>query len=197
MRLLKIACLASLLLAITPSCEKFEDFELSQTIFIEDPYFPGLPIYSEWGYNTFGAYIDRKPFVSTSDDLPIKVIVNNDITHFIFRGRMGSNNVDLKFSITGIAPETFYDLTELDNAVINLKEGHAVSLKIGTQTTELNLIEGEFVIRKVQRLYVDEDLSRTIMSGFFQLKTFLDNEPIAISRGRYDLGIGYENFYNY
>jgi hypothetical protein len=194
---LKIGYLAALILVIGPSCDKFEDFTLSQTIFIEDPYFPGLPIYSEWGYNTFGAYIDRKTFISTSDDLPVKVIVNNDITHFIFRGRMGSGSVDLKFSIKGISPQTFYDLTELDNTNINLMNGHAVSLKIGTQTTELNLIEGEFIINKVQRLYVDEDLSRTIISGYFQLKTFLDNEPIAISRGRYDLGIGYENFYNY
>jgi hypothetical protein len=197
MKSLKLIYATILVLIIASSCE-LEDFFLSETIFIEDPYYPGLPIYSEWGYNTFGAYIDRKPFISTSGDLPIKVIVNSDTVNMIFRGRMGSSNVDLKFSIKGFAPQTYYDLTELDNITFNLKEiGRAVTLKVGNETTELDLIEGEFVIKRVQRLYVDEELSRTIMSGYFNLKTFLNNEPISISQGRYDLGIGYENFYNY
>lgn len=198
MKALKILYSAILLLLITPSCEKMEDFNLSGTVFIEDPYYPGLPIYSEWGYNTFGAYIDRKPFISTSDDLPVKVIVNADTINFIFRGTMGSNNVDLKFAIKGFSPQTYSDLTELDNITFNLKDsGRAVTLKIGNETTKLNLIEGELIIKRAQRLYVDEELSRTIMSGYFNLKTFLNNEPISISQGRFDLGIGYENFYNY
>ena len=198
MKTLKILYSAILILLIAPSCEKMDDFNLSGTVFIEDPYYPGLPIYSEWGYNTFGAYIDRKPFISTSDDLPVKVIVNNDTVNFIFRGIMGSDKVDLKFSIKGFSPQTYYDLTELDNTTFNLKDsGRAVTLKIGDKTTRLNLIEGEFFIKSAQRLYVDEELSRTIISGYFNLKTFLNDEPISISQGRYDLGIGYENFYNY
>lgn len=198
MKALKLICLAISLLLINPACEKMEDFNLSSTIFIDDPYYPGLPIYSEWGYNTFGAYIDRKPFISTTDDLPVKVIVNNDTTHMIFRGRMGSGNVDLRFSIKGFSPQTYYNLTELDNTAFNLKDsGRAVTLKTGNETTELNLIEGELIIKRVQRLYVDEELSRTIMSGYFNLKTFLNNEPISISHGRFDFGIGYENFFNY
>ena len=44
------------------SCEQMEDFSLTTSVFIEDPYYPGLPVYSVWGYNTFGAYIDRTPF---------------------------------------------------------------------------------------------------------------------------------------
>jgi hypothetical protein len=180
------------------SCSKMEEFNLSGTVFIEDPYYPGLPVNSEWGYNTFGAYIDRKPFISTTDDLPVKIIVNGDTLHFTLRGRMGTQNVDLKFSVKGYSPATYFDLTDLDNKTINLKEsGRAVTLKIGNVTTVLNLIEGELTIKRVQRLYVDEEPTRTIISGEFNLKTFLDNEPIAISYGRFDLGIGYENFYNF
>ncbi len=180
------------------ACEKMEDIQLSDTIFIEDPYAPGLPVYSEWGYNTFGAYIDRKAFVSTNYDLPAKIIVNDDILHLILRGRMGIEDVDLKFSIKGYSPATNFDLTELDNTTINLKEaGHSVTLKIGNETNIMELIEGELIIKRVQRLYVDSELSRTIMSGYFNFKTFFGNEPIAVSYGRFDLGIGYENFYNY
>lgn len=198
MKTLKFLCLAVLFPFVLVSCEKMEDYSLSSTIFIEDPYYPGLPIYSEWGYNTFGAYIDRKLFISTENDLPAKIMVNADTLHLLLRGQMNSENVDLKFSIKGYSPLTYFDLAELDNLTIDLKEyGRAVTLKIGDKTTDLNLIEGELIIKKVQRLYVDEELTRAIMSGYFNLKTFLNNEPISISNGRFDLGIGYENFYNY
>jgi hypothetical protein len=188
-----------LLLLVNTACEKMDDFYLSGSVFIEDPYYPGLPIYSEWGYNTFGAYIDREPYVSSLDVMPMKMIVNNDMIHMIFRGRMGSSNVDLTISFDGFSPQTSYDLTMLDDTTINLKEsGRAVTLKFDHESPiNLEIIEGELNIDRVQRLYVDEDLSRTIMSGYFQFKTFLDNEPVAISQGRFDLGIGYENFYNY
>ena len=198
MKTLRILFPAILLMLLSSSCQKFEDFSLSSSVFIDDPYFPGLPIYSEWGYNTFGAYIDRKPFTSSMSELPMKMIVNSDTMHMIFRGKMEGNPVDLKFSIKGFNPQTYYDLAGLDNTSINLKElGRAVTLVIGNTTTELNLIEGELIIQRVQRLYVDEELSRSILSGYFNLKTFLNNEPIAISHGRFDIGLGYENFYNY
>lgn len=197
MKTIKYVFLALLFPMALASCSKMDDFSLSETVFIEDPYYPGLPIYSEWGYNTFGAYIDRNPFISTSVDLPVKVIVNSDTLNLNMRGRMGSQNVDLRFAIKGFSPLNYFDLTMLDSATINLKDpGRSVVLIIGNQTTELEIIEGELIISRVQRLYLDEVPTKTIMSGYFQLKTFLNNEPIAISHGRFDLGIGYENFYN-
>lgn len=198
MKTFKSSIPALFFLLIITSCQKADDFALSETIFIEDPYFPGLPIYSEWGYNTFGAYIDREPFISTNSELPVKVIVNTDTLNIILRGRMESDKVDLVFSLKGFSPATHYDLTGLDNTIINLKEsGRAVFLKKGNVTTRLNLIEGEFNITRAQRLFVDEEFSRCVISGRFKLKTFLGSEPIAISQGRFDLGVGYENFYNY
>lgn len=198
MKILRIAFIALPFLLAVQACEKMEDFYLSGTVFIQDPYYPGLPIYSEWGYNTFGAYIDRKPFISTQEDLPAKVIVNGDVIHMILRGRMDAQEVVLTFSFDGFSPKTNYELTELNDTIINLKDvGRSVTMEIGNETLDLELIEGELMFSKVQRLYVDEELTRTIMSGYFQLKTFMDDEPIAISNGRFDLGIGYENFYNY
>lgn len=180
------------------SCSKMDDFSLSSTVFIEDPYYPGLPIYSEWGYNTFGAYIDRNPFVSTEEALPAKIIVNPDTLNIILRGKMNYEDVDLKFSLKGYSPDTNYDLTELNGITINLKDaGNFVTLKRGNINTRLTLIEGELEIKRVQRLFVDEEAMRTILSGYFNFKTFLNGEPVAISYGRFDLGIGYENFYNY
>lgn len=197
MKTIKIILSALAFCILLPSCE-MDEYYLSGTVFIEDPYYPGLPEDSEWGYNTFGAYIDREPFVSTENGLPSKIIVNADTIHMILKGKMAGKEVGLTFSFKGFSPESNYDLTELNGTVIDLGEsGRAVSLKIGNEIHTLDIIEGELNIRKVQRLYVDEELSRTIMSGYFQLKTFLSNEPIAISQGRFDLGIGYENFYNF
>jgi hypothetical protein len=59
MKKILIAFVSVLSLNLLFSCQKMSDYELSGTFFIEDPYYPGLPIYSEWGYNTFGAYIYR------------------------------------------------------------------------------------------------------------------------------------------
>ncbi len=198
MKQFRLLYLLLLIPFVFSSCSKMEDFSLSGTVFIEDPYYPGLPIYSEWGYNTFGAYIDRKPFISTNEDLPVKIIVNPDTLNLILRGRMGFEDVDLKFSLKGYSPATNFDLTELDSTTINLKDpGNFVTLKIGNKTNLLTLIEGELRIERVQRLFVDEEAMRTILSGYFNFKTFLNGEPVAISYGRFDLGIGYENFYNY
>lgn len=191
-----ISALAILLLA--SSCSKTDDVFLSQSIFIEDPYAPGLPIYSEWGYNTFGAYIDRIPYVSNSSDLPLKVIVNSDTLKLIFKGTMGYETVELDFQFKGYTPANYTELIELDNTLFDLMdESCMVVLKTGDSAKLLNLIEGDFHIQRAQRLFVDETLNRTILSGTFRFKTFLDGEPVAITNGRFDAGVGYENFYNY
>lgn len=191
-----ISALALILLA--SSCSKTDDVFLSQSIFIEDPYAPGLPIYSEWGYNTFGAYIDRIPFVSNSSYLPLKVIVNSDTLKLIFKGTMGYETVELDFQFKGYAPANYTELIELDNTLFDLMdESCMVVLKTGDSAKLLNLIEGDFHFQRAQRLFVDETLNRTILSGTFRFKTFLDGEPVAVTNGRFDAGVGYENFYNY
>ncbi len=194
-RLISIAILLPLFLT---SCDKMDEIDLSGSVFIEDSYQPGLPIYSEWGYNTFGAYIDRKAFVSTDHELPAKVFVNNDTLHLLLRGRMDNNIVDLKFSVKGFEPQNNFDLVMLDDTIINLSDsGRAVYLTINNKETKLDIIEGELIVKRAQRLFVDNVATRTIISGRFNLKTFINDEPAAISQGRYDLGIGYENFFNF
>ncbi|HYW95115.1 MAG TPA: hypothetical protein VE870_05980 [Bacteroidales bacterium] len=198
MKDLKLLYLLFVLPMVLLACQKSDDYQLSQSVFIEDPYYPGLPGYSEWGYNTFGAYIDRKPFTSNNYEIPAKIIVNGDVMHIIMKGDMLGQNVKLTFSIKGYSPPDYIDLKTLDNTVINLKDtGNTVTLEIGDSEKILNLIEGELTFKRVQNLYVDEELDRAIVSGTFNFKTFLDNEPVAISHGRFDFGIGYENFYNY
>jgi hypothetical protein len=197
MKNLIIITLAAITITLA-SCSKDSEYDLSETIFIEDSYYPGLPIYSEWGYNTFGAYIDRAPFVSNTSDLPVKIYVNGDTMHFILKGRVNGTEAVLTFHLQGYSPLTNFDLVSLDKTFINLKDpGRSATLKIGNVTTELTIIEGELEFKRVQRLILDNEPTRVIMSGYFQLKTFLNGEPAAISNGRFDLGIGYGNFFNF
>lgn len=197
MKNLILITLAAVALTIG-ACSKDDEYDLSETIFIEDSYYPGLPIYSEWGYNTFGAYIDRAPFVSNTSDLPVKIYVNGDTLHFILRGQVNGSDAVLTFHLQGYSYATNFDLVSLDNTLINLKDpGRSATLKIGSQTTELTIMEGEIQFKRVQRLILDNEPTRVIMSGYFQLKTFLNGEPAAISNGRFDLGIGYGNFFNF
>lgn len=197
MKKLILIALAALTVTLT-SCMKDDEYNLSESIFIEDSYYPGLPIYSEWGYNTFGAYIDRAPFVSNTSDLPVKIYVNGDTMHFILKGKVNGSDAVLTFHLQGYSPATNFDLVSLDKTFINLKDpGRSATLKIGNTTTELTIIEGELEFKRVQRLILDNDPTRVIMSGYFQLKTFLNGEPAAISNGRFDLGIGYGNFFNF
>lgn len=188
----------SLILIVFSACKKQDEYLLSQSVFIEDPYNPGLPIYSEWGYNTFGAYYDRAPFRSNNDVVPAKVFVNNDTLHFLLQGTYQFGNMSLKFSFKGYSPQNEFELTMLNNVVINLKDpGSAVTMRLNGTAYNLNIIEGELYFKKAQKLFVDNELYKTILCGTFRLKTFVNNEPVSIYNGRFDVGIGYENFFNY
>ncbi|HOG04852.1 MAG: hypothetical protein ACOX7E_05630 [Paludibacter sp.] len=184
--------------AITSSCA-YDSYELSKTVFIPDYENPGLPIYSEWGYNTFGMYIDRSTFVSTDHILPSKIIVNPDTFNIRLSGFYQSVSTTLTISVIGYAPRDYPDLISLNDSTINLKEDNCIITlgKKSEKAVKLPIIDGYITFKKAQNLYVDNELSKTILSGTIQFRTFFDGEPVAITNGRFDLGIGYENFYYY
>ena len=57
--------LLTFILVIATGCSYDFDYRISNSVFIEDDEKPGLPIYSEKGYNSFGVYwgLDRKSVV--------------------------------------------------------------------------------------------------------------------------------------
>ena len=175
-----------------------QDFNLEKSVFIEDINNPGLPEYSEWGYNTFGAYIDRKTFVSDLTDLPSKIIVNKDTFNFLLKGRSNSADISLKFSVIGYSPADYTDLISLNDSTFNLTGKNCIITLTEPLTTKiLTVYEGTLVFKRVQKLYVDKVLTESILSGTFNFKTFINAEPVSISNGRFDVGIGSENFYKF
>lgn len=189
----------STMLLLFNSCTISEDsYALKKSIFIEDTENPGLPIYSEWGYNTFGAYVDRQVFVSNNDDVPVKIIVNGDTLNVILKGTMNYSPASIKFSFIGYPLKEYSDLKVLNDSTIDLKNNKTIVVLTRSNASEtLKIIDGKFQFIKVQDLYIDKQYTKSIISGTFNFRTFFSNEPVAISNGRFDLGVGYENFYNY
>lgn len=196
--LLKIFAFTLMLLHLN-GCSDYQDtFSLQKTVFIEDAENPGLPIYSEWGYNTFGAYIDRQVFACDNTNLPNKIIVNTDTLNMLFKGSMGGSPTSIRFSLKGYPISDYKNLKTLNDVTINLKSPNCVvTLTRGSKVEVLRIIEGSIHFKRIQDLYVDNTYTKAIVSGIFSFKTFFDTEPVAISNGRFDLGIGYENFYNF
>jgi len=194
------------LITILNSCDS--DVELEKSVFVPDNQYAGLPQYSEWGYNTFGAYYDREAFISTNQLVPIKIIVTNDTTNFIFQGQKGTYNsyeygyhgsgMTMKLSLTKYLPAEFDDLTDLNDVLINLNNtDHKITFTIGNETVNTEILNGTFHFIKAQRLFVDNDFNQVILSGVFNFQALINGEPIAISHGRFDVGVGENNFFNY
>src|SRR5687768_15627779 len=114
--------------------------ELQKSVFIEDPAFPGLPQYSEWGYNTFGAYYNRQVFISNNFDTPAQVIYFDNKSSLIFAGRVGPdmyNNVEIKLTINlpNFHPGSYQDLIALDQKVYDLTQPEfEILIDTGTET---------------------------------------------------------------
>jgi hypothetical protein len=180
------------------------DYELKQSVFIEDAASPGLPEYSEWGYNTFGAYYGRETFISNDTDVPLNVIHEDDVTSFEFNGMLGKRyyNQDNSFTMTvtyqGFNPETFKDLMNLHDVVIDLKDAeHTVVFSDTFGSYQAEILSGQFQIKRAQYLLVDKKPTQVILSGVFQMQAVVNGQAITISDGRFDVGVSPDNFFNY
>jgi len=179
-----------------------DESELKRSVFINDPDAPGLPKYSEWGYNTFGAYYNRDIVVSNDYEVPVQVIQQTNATTFQFKGQKGSNYWGDFFSIIltiqDFNPSSYQDLMALHQTVIDLTDDrYSVSITDATSTRSIQLLNGTFEIKRAQFLLVDGDPEEVILSGVFEFQAIIDGEPVSISEGRFDVGVGSYNFFKY
>ncbi|MCK4662743.1 MAG: hypothetical protein KAT68_07755 [Bacteroidales bacterium] len=181
------------------------EFELQKSVFISDTEYPDLPKYSEWGYNTFGAYYDREVFVSNNKEVPMKVVVTNDTTSFIFQGQKGAseyidynNEMSMKFSITDFLPNDYTDLILLNDTIIDLENSDCrVLITINVTSYEATILNGKLEFKRVQKLLVDTKQVEVILSGLFEFQALINDMPISVTNGRFDVGIGKNNFFSY
>jgi hypothetical protein len=185
-----------LFLFVFTGCKK--EIELQKSVFIHDETFPDLPQYSEWGYNTFGAYYDREAFISNDMDVPVKVIVTNDTTLFVFQGEKGSVDMSMKFSIANYSPTNYADLILLNDSIINLDTTICkITVIIDGISYNANILNGNLEFSRAQKLFVDTKQIEVILSGRFEFQAIVNNLPITISEGRFDVGVGQNNFFKY
>lgn len=194
--------------ALFTSCH--HDSELENTIWIDSDTHPGLPEYTEWGYNTFGAYINNETFTSgewysyTLDDNVIKS--GNDTLTFNLTGPSEINKVKrLEFSFPFKHLQWYEDLAELDKVKIDLaKTDVIVNMTIcydyEKDTTFTMMVDkGELFFKRVQRIHLNNRLKEVALSGIFSLAgEFTDDsgtkKRCKIEEGRFDLGINSRNF---
>jgi hypothetical protein len=191
--------LLALVVLIALSCDT--EAKLDESVFISDPLNPELPQYSEFGYNTFGAYHDRAVFASEQFDVPAKIIVANADTQFILKGRRDSGTLtepmELKFTIPDLDPADPFGLESLHQSKIDLKsENIVVTIQVGSEAeVPVEIVEGYLEFSRYQKLFVDGLPVQVILSGTFAFTMVISSEPAAIKSGRFDVGISASNFF--
>ena len=197
----QIIFIFTIITLITIGCSKENDLESS--VFVYDTDYTELPAYSEWGYNTFGAYYDRQVFISNNKIVPVKTISSNGEFSFSLNGQINDANssyikreMEMKFTIPGFSPQVYSDLIILNDSTFDLSSA-LCHLKISMDTTEISTqnLSGELYFKRAQKLYIDNKLIEVILSGYFNVKMMVNNKPITISQGRFDVGISDNNFY--
>lgn len=192
----------AIIILIFTGCSK--DYELKKSVFINDKEFPGLPIYSEWGYNTFGAYYDREIFVSNDISVPAKVSVSNNEMSFILDGQKKPDNYDshqkmvMTFKISDFLPEEYTNLTTLNDTILDLTNpAYQVLISMDNTTYTANILSGKLTFKRAQNLLVDKKQVEVILSGYFEFKAIINEKTVTVSDGRFDVGISSDNFYIY
>jgi hypothetical protein len=184
--------------AITLSCSN--QTELSDSIYIPDSENPELPAYTEWGYNTFGAFFDRSVFKYSASEIPLKVTVENKELAFIFQGIEGNysgNYMALRFILSSSDVKAYQDLLVFNDTIIDLTGNNVkVEIILNENVENLDISEGKLNFKRSQKVFVDDLEKEIILSGYFNLKYIKNKIPSTMSDGRFDFGVNNENFYN-
>lgn len=190
--------LTLVLLATMFGCSK--DAELKKSVFIPDPQSPDLPKYSEWGYNTFGSFYDRDTFISDDNAVPLKVTSVGGNTSFIFSGHRdsGYNQMSITLVLHKLTPQTYADLSGLNNTTIDLTlPDYELLITENGITYQTKIISGSFQFKRARNLLVDDNPEEVILSGTFEFQTILNDVPVSFTDGRFDVGVGSSNFFKY
>ena len=167
---------------------------LEKTIFIPDEKYPELPAYTEWGYNSFGAFYEKNIIIATNEYNPCKIVYNkNGTLDFSLTGRYRGNKATLTF-LFPLSEEvkTINDLKILHKKELDLTGNCIVKLDENT----LEVSGGKLHFKRFQLLRIDEEVNRIILSGTFELTFQKNGSTESITNGRFDMGITDRDFYS-
>lgn len=190
-------------LALT-ACSK-SDFK--ETQYIEDPEYPGLPIYSDMGYNTYGAYFNDYIYqTSTSygNNRKFYLVADREGLSMTLYGSCEGTSLNMVFTLpidTTYHLEDYHSLLALDGK----------SFTIDTTSTSCNVMleglyapyiesiySGHISFDKVQQVVVDKTDTEVVVSGKFQFRAITPlGTHVDVTGGRFDLGVDNANFVNF
>ena len=176
-----------------------DETTLDQTIVVKDEQDPNLPAYTEWGYNSFGAKYERTYFLASNAWVPCKITCKNGQVNFILQGSLSGIYDKTILTISFLAPEIreYADLLLLHEQSLNLKDAScSVQMEYGNENQLLNLIAGNLTFKRAQQLRVDDKDDRIVLSGTFAVQFLNNNRPESFSRGRFDIGLIEQDFYD-
>jgi len=176
-------------------CKK--DADLSGSIYIPDSEHAELPAYTEWGYNTFGAFYNRNVFSYSNYQVPLNITVSGDELAFLFQGQYdGYSEMILKIIAKRTNVSAYQDLLSYNDSIIDLDtELTRVEMTKNGEDKEIEILEGQLHIKRTQKVFVDDKEYGIIVSGTFYVK-FLENKlPSIIGDGRFDLSVNDNNFF--
>lgn len=195
-----IIILLAALFAIT-SCDKSD---LKEIQYIDDPDYPGLPIYSDLGYNTFGAYFNQKVFTIHSSNRPFYMVADHDGLSMTLYGQLDSSPLTLTFNVpldTTFILEDYHDLLALDGssfAIDTLPTACTIMLEGSYAPTFVSIYSGKITFDDIRQVVVDKDDAEVIVAGKFQFRAIKENGTyLDVVGGRFDLGIDDSNFVNF
>ena len=175
-------------LALT-ACSK-SDFK--ETQYIEDPEYPGLPIYSEMGYKSYG---NNRKFYLVADREGLSMTLY---------GWLNGHSLSMIFNFpidTTFVLNDYHDLLKLDGMSFAIDTTDtSCRLKMeGPYAPEIaSIYSGKITFDHVHQVVVDKEDKEVVVSGKFQFRAFTPNGTrIDVSGGRFDLGVDNSNFVNY
>lgn len=189
-----------------------EGSDLKKSIFVPDADDSKLPAYTEWGYNTFGAYTEGGKVFTFNNNIPLTISAQATCTELRFNGELyeeyGARSDEKRELIirtmaianaAGIAPTSAEDLTLINGKTIKLDAASNDEVYVVRNgiSHKIEIASGSSItFNRVQKIYIDKNYTQMIVSGHFKIIAKLPNTSFSFTDGRFDVGIkdGYSFF---
>lgn len=188
-RIVERMLILGVVLLVVASCYREPEDDIDKVVFIEDKNYPGLPIYSESGFDTFGAYINGKSWRSSAKEQFHLMAKHNSLFFTLYpdlKSRSESGFKDLKIIFTGFEIDKYDDILKLHKQEVDLSSSSCRLIFDLTDTVK-NVTEGHLTFNRVKSVTVDKKFYEYVLSGTIAFSSGSGADTINMRHGRFDL----------
>ncbi|MBR6251903.1 MAG: hypothetical protein IKR17_12045 [Bacteroidales bacterium] len=172
--------------------------DLEKVIWVSDDTDSDLPAYTEWGYNSFGAYVNNRAFTSNRySEIPTMCFVTS-AEHLTFCMENSNHHdfspdiVKLSFRFPYKRINSYVGLSDLHGMTIDLASDDVIVSVLPNNDTNsedtLKIARGTLTFSRVQMLHIDDNLVEAIVSGTFDFDGSSNSASYEVRKGRFDFG---------